>query len=117
MRLLIAGMSSAGSGKGAGVTISGVAKATLSATLASSHSVMLKKIFAKLRETIAPSRSSKPASHESSKPATAATHVSTQGGENRPERSHGGRGQGGGGGRSQPRDPREQREPRQGAGG
>src|SRR3954462_12972102 len=96
MRLLIAGMSSAGSGKGAGVTISGVAKATLSATLASSHSVMLKKIFAKLRETIAPSRSSKPTSHESAKPAAAAKPSSAHGGESRSDRGHGGRGHGGG---------------------
>jgi ATP-dependent RNA helicase RhlE len=80
---------------------------------------MLKKIFAKLRETISPSRAAKPAAPASAKPAAPAhakPHAASPRSEPRHDRSPGGRSHSGGGGRSQPRDPRDYPEPR-GAGG
>ena len=81
------------------------------------HLLMLKKLFAKLREKISPSRAKKPAQTEAAKPVShAKPSAATSRGESRPER---------GGGpsrdgrpydkyRGQPRDPRDEpyREPR-----
>ena len=80
---------------------------------------MLKKIFAKLRETIAPSRAKKPVPTETAKPVShGKSHSGPHRGEARQDRGAG-RGQGGRPHdkyRGQPRDPRDesQREPRAG---
>jgi superfamily II DNA/RNA helicase len=71
---------------------------------------MLKKIFAKLRESISPSRAAKPAAPSSQKPVSAGPakpHSSSPRGEGRQDRGQEGRSHGGAGGRRQPRDPRD----------
>ena len=80
---------------------------------------MLKKIFAKLRETMAPSRTPKPGADTGAKPAShTKPHFSPQRGE--PRHDRGARSSGGrpyGGGQQQPRDPRDMPESRAGGPG
>ena len=79
--------------------------------------VMLKKIFAKLRETISPSRAKKPAHTEAAKPVSHShpkPHSPSPRGEARPERGAGHSARPHDKYRGQPRDPRDEppREPR-----
>src|SRR5450755_884972 len=91
--------------------ISEVAKAGVSQRLACLPIVMLKKIFAKLRETISPSRAKKPVQTEAAKPVSPSkSHSGPHRGEPRQDR---GARQGQGGRphdkyRGQPRDPRDE---------
>src|SRR5882724_3577407 len=115
-------MSSAGCFSLGRRAISGVAKTGVSQSLACLPTVMLKKIFAKLRETISPSRAKKPVPTEAAKPVSHGKSPSgPHRGEGRQERGAG-RGQGARPHdkyRGQPRDPRDepQREPRAGGAG